>query len=249
MTVTVVGVDLACARWADVGVAVLSESAAGRARTAEAFTADALDLDGKPDPVALAAALDRLARDAGARHLLVDGPGAWKRSDAHDRLTRVAERDARTPGKAGLPGVTWPRTFLRFTQFSIDLFDALAELGWSRLETPDALSSRRRRFALETFPTAAWRALGLAPLAGKQRAGAADVRAAAKRLAAATGLELPRSPTHDALQAVVCGLPGLSIAAGRRAEWVALGERLIREEGTWREGWVVLPAPRPAAGT
>lgn len=238
----VVGVDLACARWRDVGLALLAEAAPGGRVAVEAFTAEALGLTGVPVPEALADALDGLGRAAGARHLLVDGPGAWKRSDAHERLTRVAERLARTPGKAGLPGVTWPRTFLRFTQFSIALFDALAARGWRRLASPEDLARPRGRFALETFPTATWRALGLAPLPGKQKSTAADVRGAARRLARPLPLAMPRTLTHDALQAVVCAVPGLAIAGGRRDEWVALGERLVMEEGTWREGWVVLPA-------
>jgi hypothetical protein len=240
----VVGVDLACARWRDVGVALLSPSRGPVG--VEAFTADRLGLTGRPEPDALAAALDRLARAAGARQLLIDGPGAWKRDDAPDRLTRVSERLARTPGKAGPPGVTWPRTFLRFTEFSIALFDALDARGWPRLERPEQLvgRGRRARRALETFPTATWRALGLAPLPGKARADAAAVRAGARRLARAVPLALPRGLTHDALQAVVCAVPGLAIADGRRDAWVALGEPAIRQRGTWREGFVVLPATR-----
>lgn len=240
---TVVGVDLACARWRDVGFAVLVEGPTGRIAV-ETSTAADLGLSGRPEAAALADALDGLGRDVGARHLLIDGPGGWKRGDAHDRLTRVAERLARTPGKAGLPGITWPRTFLRFTEFSIALFDALAARGWQRLVAPERLVGTRGRFALETFPTATWRALGLVPLAGKQRADAAAVRAATRRLCGVVPLALPRAIGHDELQAVVAGLPGLAIAAGRRDQWAALGERLVREDGSWREGWVVLPAPR-----
>jgi hypothetical protein len=246
-TVTpVIGVDLACARWRDVGLALLAEAAPQGRVAVEAFTADALGLAGTPVPEELADVLDELGRATGARHLLVDGPGAWKRGDAHDRLTRVAEQRARTPGKAGLPGVTWPRTFLRFTQFSIALFDALEARGWRRLRVPEDLVRGRGRHALETFPTATWRALGLAPLPGKQKAGPADVRAAARRLAGRIPLALPRTLTHDALQAVVCAVPGLAIAGGRRDQWLALGERLVLEEGTWREGWVLLPNAAPA---
>lgn len=245
----VIGVDLACARWRDVGIAILTPRP--RAIAVEAFTADALGLDGTPCPAALATALDRLGREREAQHVLVDGPGAWKRADAHDRLARLAERLARTPGKAGLPGVTWPRGFRRFTEFSYALYDALAARGWSRLEEPAELlapaesGGAPRRYALETFPTATWRALGLAPLPGKSRAGAADVRAAARRLAKAVPLALPRTLGHDALQAIVCALPGLAIAAGRSAEWLALGETARVENGTWREGWIVLPAAAP----
>lgn len=242
----VIGVDLACARWRDVGIAVLTPRARDVAN--EAFTADALGLDGAPCPTALATALDRLGRERDARHVLVDGPGAWKRNDAHDRLARLSERLARTPGKAGLPGVTWPRGFRRFTEFSYAVYDALAARGWARLIepaellAPAAVAEAPRRHALETFPTATWRALGLAPLPGKSRAGAPEVRAAARRLAKAVPLALPRTLAHDALQAVVCAIPGLAIAAGRADAWVALGETARVEDGTWREGWVVLPA-------
>lgn len=241
----VIGVDLACARWRDVGVAVLVPR--GERIVVEAWTADAFGLEGEPTAAALAAEIDRLGRERDARLVLVDGPGAWKRSGATDRLARLAERLARTPGKAGLPGETWPRGFRRFTEFAYGLYDALALHGWARLVEPTALADGEARFALETFPTATWRALGLTPLAGKGRADAAVVRAAARRLARVLPLDLPRTLGHDALQAIVSAVPGLAIAGGRRSDWVALGERACVEEGTWREGWIVLPSRRDGA--
>ena len=69
-------------------------------------------------------------------------------------------------GKTGLPGHSKPSSYLGFISFAIDLFDALAELGWPRLPDKSALSSTSR-FAIESFPTSAWRTLGLKPLPGK----------------------------------------------------------------------------------
>jgi hypothetical protein len=70
-------------------------------------------------------------------------------------------------------------------------------------------------------------------------------RSLAERLAQAVPRALPRTLGHEALQAIVCALPGLAIAAGRPAERVALGETARVANGTWREGWIALPAAAP----
>lgn len=55
--------------------------------------------------------------------------------------------------------------------FSIELFDALGVHGFPRVHSRDDLVSGRK-LAMESFPTSAWRALGLKPLPGKSRTSA-----------------------------------------------------------------------------
>jgi hypothetical protein len=52
--------------------------------------------------------------------------------------------------------------------FSIELFDALGAQGFSRVDSSNDLVSGRK-LAIESFPTSAWRSLGLKPLPGKSR--------------------------------------------------------------------------------
>lgn len=80
--------------------------------------------------------------------------------------SRICERQLATQGKTGLQGVTKPANYAPFIAFAIELFDRLAGLGWPRLPDASALASSSR-FAIESFPTSAWRSLGLKPLPGK----------------------------------------------------------------------------------
>jgi hypothetical protein len=54
-----------------------------------------------------------------------------------------------------------------------------------------------------------------------------------------------RPPNHDQLQAIVSGLPGLAIAEHDSATVRIVGHAPHREQGHWREGFIVLPLPPP----
>jgi hypothetical protein len=56
-------------------------------------------------------------------------------------------------------------------------------------------------------------------------------------------------PNHDQLQAIVGGLPGLALEARNYEGARIVGTPPRREDGQWREGFIVLPvAPRPGVG-
>ena len=237
----VLSVDLAYKHYRDCGVALLSQQAgAPHAQLLE------VSLSGPPDPQRLA---DWLA-DQADRHqvagLCIDGPLGWKAPDTEAEHCRLSEKAVRAPGKTGLPpdGVK-PRGYLPFTRFSIALFERLT--GVHGFALPGHLAPGNARFVTETFPTAAWRQLGLAPVPAKAKTTPAALHDAVQRLQQATGVVItPGTPTHDELQAVVGGLAGLAWAQGDRAQVHLAGAPPFRLDDCWREGYIMIPASRPA---
>ena len=235
-------VDLACADYRDIGVALVIADTDG---SIESLSARALTVPfgGRPAVEPLARWLRETADAAGAQCLCIDGPLGWKGPDTDSPHCRRSERLVRAPGKTGLPpdGVK-PRSYLGFTTFSIALFEALcADGAWALPGQPDARPDAR--LITESFPTAAWRALGLTPLMAKGRASAADIRDAGDRLQRGTGIVLEGVGTHDQLQAVAGGIAGAWWAAGRDTRVSFAGDPPFRLDGCWREGYIMIPAP------
>lgn len=233
----VLSVDLAYVRYRDVGVALLND---------ETSCASFLDvpLSGTPDPTTLADWLVTLLVRTNAHGICIDGPLGWKAPDTDSVHCRRSERQLRAPGKTGLPpdGVK-PATYLAFTRFSIALFERLTMVhGLVLPGQPDADSARP--FVTESFPTAAWRALGLAPLMAKGKATPAAVAESAATFTRATGFTLSRAPSHDELQAAIGGLAGLAWARGDRSAVQLAGDAPFRLDGSWREGYIMCPTPR-----
>jgi hypothetical protein len=237
----IISVDLAYKHYRDVGVALLDATPHGTA-----VTLLDIPLTGPPTPEALCDGLITIAAQHAADGLCIDGPLGWKGPDTDAVHSRMSEKIARTPGKTGLPpdGVK-PRGYLAFTQFSIALFERLTMHEGFVL--PGDETRGDGLFVTETFPTAAWRALGLSALPGKAAAKPADMVAARERLAIATGIELPVHTTHDQLQAVVGGIGGLRWAGGERDAVHLAGLPPFRLDGCWREGYIMLPAPDAAS--
>ncbi len=247
MSFSTLSIDLAYKRYADIGAALLD---CDRQPEGERWTIRLLDvpLCGDPTVGALVEWMVAVVRDHDIRVVCVDGPLGWKWEGAAAPFCRVSERAVRTPGKTGLPpdGVK-PANYLPFTRFSIALFEALTTThGWplaGQHGKPSApRPSARVPVVTETFPTAAWRALGLTPLAGKGKCTTADVFAACTRLAARLPLTLPEPVTHDQLQAVVGGLAGAWLAADRASRVHFAGDAPFRLDGCWREGYIMVPA-------
>jgi len=249
--VATLSVDLAYTRYSDIGVALLRDAADG-AITAQFIT---VPLSGTPTVDTLAHWLDDTAGANDVRCLLIDGPLGWKSPTSSEPHARHSERALHTPGKTGLsPDGVKPRPYLAFTLFSIALFELLTARGWV---LPSAVDVARdgmhcdARVLSETFPTAAWRRLGLAPLAGKQRS--RDQRGAVAdalgRLQALVALRVDRAPNHDELQALVAGLAGIWWERGEtnRVQWH--GEAPFRLDGAWHEGYIITPEQPRALNT
>jgi len=225
----------------DIGVALVTYDRAGQQESLSARAFD-VPLSGRPSVAPLAAWLRDMVDAHAVCCLCIDGPLGWRSPDTDSPHCRLSERVVRAPGKTGLPpdGVK-PRTYLGFTTFSIALFEALLESAdWALPGDPAGASSAR--VVTESFPTAGWRALGLSPLMAKARASVADVEDASARLEARTGITLEQVRTHDQLQAVVGGIAGAWWAAGRTELVQLAGAPPFRLDGSWREGYIMLPA-------
>jgi hypothetical protein len=230
----ILSVDLAYKHHRDIGVALLEVR-----DTSIAATIIDAELPDPPHPQMFADWLHALAEHHAVAGIAIDGPLGWKAPGTEAQHCRMSEKAVRAPGKTGLPpdGVK-PRNYLAFTEFSIALFERLTmQHGYA---LPDG--EPRARFVTETFPTAAWRSLGLAPVPGKGRTAPADLQAALERLGQRIPVRIDRSPTHDQLQAVVGGLAPLAWAQGHAARVTLAGLPPHRLDGSWREGYIMIPS-------
>ena len=242
----VLGVDLASARWADVGTALVwcHGRAGGDARRGAIVRVATGVIDWPAHaPVtadALADAIHACAVREGVAAVALDGPHAWRdpaRGADGPGVGRRAEFAVRAQCKTGVYPRTFPGTQQAWTRLSVAVFDALLAREGVRMATPEdahasagagvsragAEASRADAGArtvhahagyllLESFPTAIWRASGLAPLPAKSRR--PDVRAYYERLADAFALPAAEVTSHDDLQALVAALAGVGVTGG-----------------------------------
>jgi len=244
----VLSVDLAYRRWSDLGVVVLDRALPGDSTTSAAnttITCEILPLTGDtPGPVdaqLLAGRLNHLCATRDIRVILLDGPQAWKSKTNGLEHSRVSERQLNTAAKTGLPGIVKPITYRAFAEWSLDVFDALTRRGWRRLATMDQPGNPPERILVESYPHAAWKSLGLKPLPSKRRARVSDLAEAYGALRSLFPISTNRPPNHDQLQAIVGGLPGLALEERNTAAARIVGKPPRREDGHWREGFIVLP--------
>lgn len=235
----VLSVDLATRRWSDLGIVVLDRAAGGLVICEILPWNDA----GPVEAEILAGRLNHLCGVRGIRVLMLDGPQAWKSSSNGLQHSRVSERQLNTAAKTGLPGMVKPATYRRFAEFCLDVYDSLSRRGWRRLDTREQPGATQERVLVESYPFAAWKSLGLKPLPAKRRAKISDLAEAYGALRALIPFTTNRPPNHDQLQAIVGGLPGLALEERNTAGARIVGNPPRREEGHWREGFIVLPVP------
>jgi hypothetical protein len=265
--VAVLSVDLAYRRWSDLGVVVLDRARtepapAGRSAGASPIHCEILpsgaagQSEGPIDAEVLAGRLNHLCAVRGIRVMMLDGPQAWKSKTNGFAHARVSERELNTAAKTGLPGMVKPATYRLFAEFCLDVYDALCRRGWRRLDAsahnaarqervpPERIQDRiQDRILVESYPYAAWKSLGLQPLPSKRRARVSDLAQAYGALRTVVPFTTDRPPNHDQLQAIVGGLSGLAIEERDTAGVRIVGNPPRREDGHWREGFIVLPLP------
>jgi hypothetical protein len=253
--VAILSVDLAYRSWADLGIVVLDRLQAETARDAgiacEIIQSPSLfSGSGQVDANTLAGQLNHLCNLRGIRVMMLDGPQAWKSVSNGLEHSRVSEKQLNTAAKTGLPGIVKPVTYRAFAEFCLDVYDALCRRGWRRLETTEHPGSPQERVLVESYPHAAWKSLGLEPLPSKRRCKVSDLAASCSALRSIIPFTTNRPPSHDQLQAIVGGLPGLGLGAKDTIEARIVGSPPRREGGHWREGFIVLPvlSARPAGG-
>ena len=243
---SVLGIDLACKDWTDIGSALIGFD---RHRFTEAapgvITWPAADLT----PSTAAAAIDSFARALGTAAVSIDGPQGWRDPAAPSSrkgVGRACEYATRTPGKTGTPGIAYPATFLPWIQFSIEVFANLLDRpGVALLNEPGGRPTvpETGYWLLECFPTSTWRTSGLTALPGHRRAPADVVEQFAKRLQEA--YSLPPSVitrNHDDLQAIVATLPAVGVFGGP-ADAKARGQPARSVKGELVEGIIWDAAP------
>jgi hypothetical protein len=232
--VAVISVDLAYKTYADVGAVVLRNH-----RDHVCGELLPIPLTGQPSPVDLARFLDQSCADVGARVLMLDGPQGWRAPDSISTHSRACERALNTPAKTGLPGSVKPANYLKFVSFSVEVFDALCDMGWSRLSRVGAALQPNSRVAIESFPLSAWHSLGIAPLPARQKTKATDFEPRLLALGGILPLHLSGRPTHDQLQAVVGGFAGLAVERNAWHACAVAGLPPFACDGYWREGFIV----------
>lgn len=198
---------------------------------------------GPVDAEMLAARLNQLCSSRNIRVLVLDGPQAWKSSSNGLEYARVSERQLNKPAKTGLPGLVKPLSARPYSEFCMDVYDALARRGWHRLNTRNQPADSPERVLVESYPHAAWKSLGIKPLPGKRRARISDLAETYAALRAVVPITTNRPPNHDQLQAIVGGLPGLALDERNTSAARIVGKPPRREDGHWREGFIVLPVP------
>ena len=215
--------------------------------------APGLDADLGPAPAGpvdanlLAGRLNHLCGVRGIRVIMLDGPQAWKSRSNGLEHARVSDRQLNRAAKTGLPGMVKPLTCRTFAEFCLDVYDALCRRGWRRLETShqsgSLLDHSQERILIESYPFAAWKSLGLKPLAPRRRAKVSDLAEGYAALRSLIPIATNRPPNHDQLQAIVGGLAGLALEERNSSAARIVGSPPRREDGHWREGFIVLPLP------
>jgi hypothetical protein len=262
----VLSVDLATLRWSDLGIVVLDRAHSDPSPNpmepgAGVTLKPRLAAKSVPDPVSgpitceiicwndpgpviadgLAGRLNHLCGVRGIRVLMLDGPQAWKSRFNGLEHARVSEKQLNTTVKTGLPGSIKPRTRQPYAEFCLEVYKALGRRGWQRLETREQPGSAQERVLLESNPRAAWKSLGIKPLPAKRKTHISDLAEAFGSLRALLPFTVNRPPNHNQLQAIVGGLPGLALEERNIDAARIVGAPPRREEGLWREGFIVLP--------
>ncbi len=237
----VLSIDLASRNYRDTGICLLRDN--GHSIEVELFRQHWKHAGSKPDCTLLADIVAELAATHHVRVVMIDGPQAWKDPANESDHWRICEQQARTQGKTGLPGHTKPSPFVSFATFSIALFDRLTEYGWERLKDASMLETSRN-CAVETYPTTAWRALGMRPLPSKSKTDTHVVRLKLAELASKVSIAVRGDVfvTHDELQAIVGGLAGIAAERHPELDVRLFGVPPFKRHDHWFEGYIALPS-------
>lgn len=232
----ILSVDLASRDYSDFGL-VAMERIDGSIVVTPLSLAEA-GLRGRPQPEETAIFLAALAEEIGVRAIGMDGPQGWKDADNGCAHARVCEARLHTQGKTGPPGVTKPANYLGFIRFSISVFDELERLGWPRYAGDEV---RTGRCSVETFPTSAWRAVGIPPLPGKSATKSDQLDTWRDHLQSLAPIRMSAGLTHDELQAVISGLGVLALSEADPRLFEAIGLPPFQRDQMWFEGFIVNP--------
>ena len=231
----VLSVDLAIRNWSDLGVVYLEHHGPQIACEVIQLNQWHDSAEGPPPVVELAVRLNTLCIERGAAVLMLDGPQAYQ-ADEHAAAYSHMHSAGFGPNPVQTCGATI--THDRFVTYCLALYEALARLGWQRLASLDRgsrrgsrrfgnpatgpesarQSTRPRKILVESYPNAAWKSLGIAPLPDRQSCRVSDLAEAWAALTAILPVTTNRPPNHNQMQALAGGLPGLAIASDLEGE-------------------------------
>jgi hypothetical protein len=235
----VLSIDLAYKRVRDFGICVL-ESRKGNSLNA-VFVPPCEIIHDPPDAGQCADAISNFCEKQKIRVVLLDGPQGWKDPESPLPHSRQCERVLFTQGKTGTVGFAKPAPFTPFAEFSIRLFAELIRLGGQLVSDAVPKAPKDGLLIVESYPTSAWRKLGIKPLPGKAAANLIDIRDRLLKLQALLRLQVEREPTHDQLQALVAGIAGIALLAGNPSGCCVQGSRPKEVGGVRLEGFIVNP--------
>lgn len=231
----VLSIDLASLDPNDLGIALLTSDATIRV---ELVPPDRLSLMRPLQVGPLADALVALAEGSDCRWIAVDGPSGWKHPDNGLIHSRVSDRALNAPAKVGLPGHVKPRPYLKFVDFSIALFDALADRGYARLAS--AATPAGVRTSVEILPLVCWSRLNLPRLPAKSKCTPEALSGCSEALSTLVSFVSP--PGHDELQATIGGIGVLWQLLGWSDRIELAGSPPVLLDGYWREGLILAPS-------
>lgn len=122
------------------------------------------------------------------------------------------------------------------------MFQALLDHGFALWSDQDQAASAPF-LAAESFPSSAWRQLGLDPLPAKSKASLDHLQRASRNLRRLFPLEIPEGLSHDEMQALVASLAAMAVARGYQDGYATSGLTPTLLEGRWREGFILNPTP------
>jgi hypothetical protein len=128
--VAIISVDLAYLDYRDFGLAVLNDGPSGATYELLPFADDGVG----PEPDHTADLVIAMSRRFNASLIVLDGPQGWKDPSNGLQHSRICERALNAPAKTGLPGNAKPANYLRFIEFTVQVFDALDARGWHRFD-------------------------------------------------------------------------------------------------------------------
>src|SRR5581483_1766938 len=235
----VFSVDLACAA-ANIGFCVL-QSENGSVWRANFIPSSDWNLPTPLTPATLADAVYDFCVNERISVVLLDGPQGWKDPESPLLHCRGCEKALNTPAKTGIQGIVKPSPYTAFVEFSIAVFARLVQRG-ATLASDSQVTVPPGVLALESFPNAAWKKLGIKPLPAKSRCKPVEIAARLKELTERFQIETPEtSPTHDQLQALVTAIAGRAILQGDSGAYLAQGVPPSTKNGTTVEGFIVSP--------
>lgn len=252
--VRVLGIDLGSVRWQDNGTAVLTfERTAAPQWLEVSWAVIPWPKQTALNSATMAEVIDQYARENEIAAVSFDGPHGWREPHPEPaRCQRLGEQQAKTQGKTGPYGTTYPANQMRWFTFCIELFEQLLSLRGTRLANdPEQrvlpVLPKQSYWLLECYPTSTWRRSQLRALPGKTNR--ICTRQAIDNFAAALWqrFALPSldewTGSHDDLQAVVSALPAAALLGGPcqavpqgQAGWIQKATEQIPQH--WVEGVV-----------